>query len=213
MRRVNKKIKFVKQIFQKMETTFTKYIEKITEICPQIKEEHLEQIRKNFSIISIAQKQHYIKAGELQSNIGYIVNGLIRAYYIDENGNEVTVNFLKEGDYATHYPALKENAPSKFYFQSIEPTTIINIPYKFLVELCNESHPVERYLRTTIEEVFAQHLNRIEGFLFENAEQRYINFIKNNPDIFNRISISDLSTYLGIERQSLTRIRKKILSK
>ena len=196
-----------------MEAALKEYIEKIQEICPQIREEHLSQINKNFSITNIAQKHHYIKAGELQSSIGYIASGLIRAYYINENGNEVTVNFLKEGDYATHYPALKENKPSKFYFQSIEPTSIINIQYKFLIDLCDTSHPIERYLRVTIEEVFAQHLNRIEGFLFENAEQRYLNFIKNNPEIFNRISVSDLSSYLGIERQSLTRIRKKILTK
>ena len=52
---------------------------------------------------------------------------------------------------------------------------------------------------------------RIEGFLFENAETRYLEFVKENPDLFNRVSLSHLASFLGIERQSLTRIRKKLI--
>jgi len=51
---------------------------------------------------------------------------------------------------------------------------------------------------------------RIESFLFETAEERYLDFIKDNPDLINRVSISHLSSSLRIERQTLTRIRKKL---
>jgi DNA-binding MarR family transcriptional regulator len=52
---------------------------------------------------------------------------------------------------------------------------------------------------------------RIESFLFENAETRYLEFVQENPDLFNRVSLSHLASFLGIERQSLTRIRKKLI--
>jgi CRP/FNR family transcriptional regulator len=68
---------------------------------------------------------------------------------------------------------------------------------------------LERYGRLIAEEVLKQHQKRIESFLFENAEDRYLDFIKTFPNIHDRVSLSYLSTYLGIERQSLTRIRKK----
>ena len=89
----------------------------------------------------------------------------------------MTVNFIREGEYATHYPALKNGTPSKFYFQCLEPTIIINIPYKELIKHCDESRHIEHYLRLTVEDVFEQHLSRVEGFIFDNAEQRYLNFI------------------------------------
>ena len=54
---------------------------------------------------------------------------------------------------------------------------------------------------------------RIDSFIFDNAEMRYLQFVQNHPDLFNRISITQLSSYLGVERQSLTRIRKKLLQK
>jgi Mn-dependent DtxR family transcriptional regulator len=53
---------------------------------------------------------------------------------------------------------------------------------------------------------------RIESFLFENAETRYLDFIKESPDVYSRVSLTQLSSFLGIERQSLTRIRKKLAS-
>ena len=51
---------------------------------------------------------------------------------------------------------------------------------------------------------------RIESFLFDNAETRYLDFVKENPNLLNRVSLSYLASFLGIERQSLTRIRKKL---
>ena len=54
---------------------------------------------------------------------------------------------------------------------------------------------------------------RIEDFLFMKPEERYIDFVKNNHEIMNRVSLSHLSSLLGIERQSLSRIRKRIALK
>jgi hypothetical protein len=69
---------------------------------------------------------------------------------------------------------------------------------------------LEKYGRLIAEEVLKTQQKRIESFLFENAEQRYRNFIKESPNLSNRVSLSYLSSYLGIERPSLSRIRKKI---
>jgi DNA-binding MarR family transcriptional regulator len=69
---------------------------------------------------------------------------------------------------------------------------------------------LERYGRLVAEEVLKFQQKRIESFLFETAEQRYLNFVKEQPELLSRVSLSHLSSYLGIERQTLTRIRKKL---
>jgi hypothetical protein len=53
---------------------------------------------------------------------------------------------------------------------------------------------------------------RIEGFIFGNAESRYLSFARENPALLNRVSVSHLASFLGIERQSLTRIRKRLVT-
>jgi CRP/FNR family transcriptional regulator, anaerobic regulatory protein len=68
----------------------------------------------------------------------------------------------------------------------------------------------ERYGRLIAEEILKRQQARIESFIFQTAEERYLNFIEYHPTLFNRISLSHLCSYLGIERQSLTRIRQKL---
>jgi hypothetical protein len=68
----------------------------------------------------------------------------------------------------------------------------------------------ERNGRLIAEEVLRQQQRRIESFQFDSAEQRYLDFIKEHPELFNRVSLTHLSSFLGIERPSLSRIRKRI---
>ena len=65
-------------------------------------------------------------------------------------------------------------------------------------------------MRLIAEHLLIKRQNRIESFLFENAQERYLNFIENYTSLQNRITLTHLSSFLGIERQSLTRIRKNI---
>jgi CRP/FNR family transcriptional regulator, anaerobic regulatory protein len=63
------------------------------------------------------------------------------------------------------------------------------------------------------EEILKMQQSRIESFLFLTAEERYLDFTMQNPDLFNRVSLTHLSSYLGIERQTLTRVRQKLAGK
>jgi hypothetical protein len=130
--------------------------------------------------------------------------------FLDNNGNEISVNFIRENRYATHYSAFITRTPSKYYFQCLEPTVLVTISYKHIQEGYEKFPIFERYGRLVAESVLKIQQKRIEGFLFDNAESRYLDFINENPDLFNRVSLSYLASYLGIERQSLTRIRKKL---
>ncbi len=71
---------------------------------------------------------------------------------------------------------------------------------------------MERFGRLVAERVLTNQQQRIESFQFLNAEQRYLEFIETYPELYNRVSLTHLSTYLGIQRQSLTRIRQKLAS-
>lgn len=149
-------------------------------------------------------------ANVIQQEIGFVFQGLIRAFYIDNQGNEITVNFVRENRYATHYTAFITRSPGKYYFQCIEPTILVNLSYDYIQSGYNKFPDIERYGRLIAEEVLKFQQKRIESFLFDTAEQRYLDFIKENPDLFNRVSLSLLSSFLGMERQTLTRIRQKL---
>lgn len=74
----------------------------------------------------------------------------------------------------------------------------------------NQFAGLERYGRLIAEEVLKMLQKRVESFQFETAEIRYLNFISQHPALFNRISLTHLASFLGIERPSLSRIRSNI---
>lgn len=179
-------------------------------MCPKLSDEEIEYFRSGLRIIELKPKHFYIHANALQHEIGFVYQGLLRAFYVDEKGNEITVNFVRENGYATHYTAFISRTPSKYYFQCIEPTMLVTLSYEH-IQAGYEKYPIiERYGRLVAEAVLKFQQKRIESFLFETAEQRYLDFIEENPNLFHRISLSHLSSFLGIERQSLTRIRQKL---
>lgn len=196
-----------------MEIAIKVYLESYKKICHKITEEELLYISKRLTISEFKAKQYYLKAEQIQLSIGYIISGLIRSFYIDDKGNEITIGFFKENEYVTDYGAFVRQKPSKYYLQCIEPSVVVNLPYAVMQEGYDLYKNIERYGRLVTEEVLVMQQTRLESFLFEKAEERYLNFIKRSPDLFNRISLTYLSSYLGIERQSLSRIRKQITSK
>jgi CRP-like cAMP-binding protein len=156
------------------------------------------------------KKEFFIHAGKIQKSIGFITQGLVRAYFVDPDGDEKTVGFYAEGDYATHYPAFITQKPSRYSIQCLEPTTLVCLSFENQQLLYQLSPVYERYGRIIAEEVVKAQQARIESFIFETAEERYLHFMKNKAGLFNRVSLSHLCSYLGIERQSLTRIRQRI---
>ncbi|MCP9756827.1 Crp/Fnr family transcriptional regulator [Lacihabitans sp. CCS-44] len=189
------------------------YLSHYRSVCPEISEEELVYISESLSLSRYKNKQFYMAEGQVQRSIGFLVEGLLRVFYVDERGNEITTWFVKENEYITDYPSFIRQCPAKFNFQCIEPCVVVNLPYTDMQEGYSKFKNIERYGRLVAEEVVVLQQSRIESFLFQNAEQRYLAFMSRNPTLFNRISLTDLSSYLGIERQSLSRIRKSLTQK
>ncbi|RKR04962.1 CRP-like cAMP-binding protein [Flavobacterium sp. 90] len=182
----------------------------VREICPEITDEEMSQYASRLTFQELHKKDFFLQVGKVQKSIGFIANGLVRSSFVDNEGNEITVGFYSEGDYATHYPAFITQQPSKYSIQCLEPTTMVCLSYEDLQWIYKKLPSFEKYGRLVAEEILKRQQARIENFIFQTAEERYIDFIKHHSDLFNRISVSHLCSFLGIERQSLTRIRQKL---
>ncbi len=196
-----------------MEKAYEKYLDSYLKICPQLTEKELDFIRINLSISKFNKGEFYLESGKIQKQMGYVYSGLLRSYYVNEQGKKVTIGFINEDKYASDYPSFIKQKPSKYYIETIEPAVVVNLSYVKIQEAYQKYKNFENYGRAIAEEILIQKQDKLESFLFMNAEERYLHFIENNQNIINRVSVSHLSSLLGIERQSLSRIRKKIAGK
>ncbi|TVZ57113.1 CRP-like cAMP-binding protein [Lutibacter sp. Hel_I_33_5] len=184
------------------------YSNALKKVCPDLNTNELNFHTNKVKVIELEAKKNYLIAGEIQKSLGFVYKGLLRIFYIDKSGEEITITFIKENFYAADYSAFIEQKPSKYYIQTIEPCLLVNIPYHLIQESYSKYKSFEKFGRLIAEKHLNARQNRIESFLFENAEQRYLNFISHNKELLNRISLTHLSSFLGIKRQTLTRIRK-----
>lgn len=195
----------------KKETNY--YFDLFMEQFPQMDIEARRFTRSILSIKKYDKKDFIFKCNEVQKKIGFICYGLARKYYIDDKGNKITTGFIKEKGYTTDYPSFIRQIQTKYYIECLEPSIIVELSYEDLQKAYQKYKDSEMYGRLVAEEVLTRETDRIESFLFETAEERYLNFIIQNKEILNRISLTHLASYLGIKRQSLSRIRSRVAIK
>jgi CRP-like cAMP-binding protein len=179
-------------------------------VNPNIKDAEWSSVESEIVELQIKRKELLFEEGKIQNAIAFITRGLIREYFIDKDGNENTVWFFKENQFVTDYSAFLQNIPSKNTFTCLEPTEVILIPRKVILSSYNTYPSFERFGRLIAEQVLIQLQDRIDGFHFLSAEERYLKYIEKYPDLFQRISLTHLSSFLGIQRPSLSRIRKNL---
>lgn len=193
-----------------MESAIAMYRDSLRSFCPQLTDDELASFLSKLTFKELKKKQLFVQAGKIQKEIGFIAQGLVRSSYLDYSGNEITVGFYSEGDYATHYPSFITRKPSNYNIQCLEPSVIACLSFEDMQWIYQQSPSFERYGRLVAEEILKRQQARIESFIFQTAEDRYLDFMNQHVALYNRVSLSHLCSFLGIERQTLTRIRQRL---
>ena len=195
-----------------MEIAVQLYLNSYKRINPELTDEELEFVKPTISILKLKKKQILIHENEIQDSIAFIYSGLIRSYFINENGKEINNAFFSENEFVTDYLSFIKQQKTKYTFECLEDCTLISIPFETVETAYDKYKNFANFGRKIAEWALENRTKKYESFLYETAEERYLRFIDENKSILNRISLSHLASYLGIERQSLSRIRSRILS-
>ena len=139
-------------------------------------------------------------------------NGLFRYVYVNEKGMEFTKGIIPEHSFVTSYSAMISQTPSYFRIEAMEDAEILEIPYNKWQRL-KESHSYwNSFVLKLVEKGFIVKEKRERDLLLLDAETRYINFLNDFPKLQGRIKQHIVASYLGIQPESLSRIRKKLSS-
>ncbi len=181
----------------------------VRHIYNDINEDALEYFVNGLYEKDLIKNELYIDNQKTHNEIGFIAKGLIRGFYIDDKGNEINTRFLKEGNFATHYKAFISQEPSKYLFKAVEPTQLLCFSYNH-IQNCFRYHPdLDKFGRLMAEAIITKMDSRLESQHFDNAEKRYYDFLREYPDLHNRLSLEQISSYIRITRPALSRLRGK----
>lgn len=178
-----------------------------------ISDEEFEQITQLVYVKNFKKNDIILRHGELCHFIGFLNQGLIRSYYIDDNGKEITTKFFFENCLFTYVEGFIENSASNKTFVALEDCAALMMKKDTLWQLFESNSKFEKIFSIVLMEDLKNIMLADEEKRNENPQIRYLNFQKQFPTAFNRISVKYLASYLGIEPQSLSRIRKRMTQK
>ena len=146
--------------------------------------------------------------GEKQSYIYLILQGMARSYYIDEKGNDITKLFMCENEFLMGEALFMEE--SLEVFEAVENLKCLRFDAKSFKEIVFSDPVFERIYISSLERTIRYKMRREYAFQCLNATERYLEFQKEYPNIENRLPQNLIASYLGITKESLSRIRKKL---
>lgn len=146
--------------------------------------------------------------------LGFITEGVFRSYIIDpKTDEEKNIFFYSANGFVVTFKSFVNQVPCDYHTQALTDATVLCIGIADLLALYKQSHRWETFGRILAQEAFNVAIARTESFLFRSPEERYLDLIKHHPDIFNNVPLYHISSYLGIQGPSLSRIRKRISGK
>jgi CRP-like cAMP-binding protein len=181
------------------------YLKKWTNIS----EKEEEIILSAFEPFSIKKKKDLLSYGNVCTHIDFIVKGCMRSYYVDDNGIEHIYQIRMDNSWISDLESFFSGKPSRYYIEALEDSQLLRITLAELDELYVKVPTLERYFRILFQKAYVNSLNRLSSTMWESATDRYNNLLKKHPDLFQRVPLVYIASYLGITPESLSRIRKQ----
>jgi len=142
----------------------------------------------------------------------YVLNGAFRSYFVNEEGIEHTIQFAIEDWFISDFNSYVNQTPASLFVEVLENSTVHQISYDDVEELCNQNPKFERFFRLVAQKSFAFSQRRVLSNLGKSAEGRYVEFFNLYPIIVKRVPQYMLASYLGMSPEFLSKIKKRISS-
>jgi CRP-like cAMP-binding protein len=137
----------------------------------------------------------------------FILNGCIRSFGL-EDGKEVNVKFFFEDDTACDFVSFRNQEPSKFYLIAMEDSVVYYATKAEAMQVFDNAASLQTLLFRFFQQLFFNEEQDSNNFKLMSPTDRYQFLIEHKPQYLQRISVLHLASYLGISRETLTRIRQ-----
>lgn len=176
----------------------------------EIPADELAKLTCIFQPLTLKTGDFLIRAGEISSQIGFVVAGIFRLYYVNSVGTEFTKSFCPENHFVTAYSALILKQPAQFFIEALEDSLLLVVDYSQYVQLCAENSCWQTINHKLVEALFIKKEKREAELLLDDATTRYQKFLIEYPNLERRVKQYHIASYLGISPVSLSRIRKTL---
>lgn len=160
-------------------------------------------------IIEKEKGEHVFMQGDSDKSLYFVQSGLLKAYYISEEGKESVKSFLLPDSIIGSLTSAYAEENCSFSLFCLEPTTLKKLPFQILYEYGKKDLDVANHLIEVLLQLAMKKEKREYEFLCLSAEERFCMLEKTNPVLLEKVTQNDLARYLGITPVGLSRIKKR----
>lgn len=160
--------------------------------------------------LELKKGDFFWETGKVSKHVGFMTSGILRVYYTNDNGEEITHYFVEENHWLSDWDNPDQRLMPVANLQAITECSFV----AFLKADWNTLIRSVDGLNDIIQKIIIKHkskkLERRSPLITENTTARYLSFLEQYPNMVNRIPLSYVASYLGMKQQSLSRVRKSI---
>lgn len=190
-----------------MHQNLISYINRYTTLPLTSDEEAL--IVATFKPKKFRKKQYFLQEGDVCKYAGFIVKGAMRQYSVDDKGIEHIVQLYIENYWANDRESSTMLTPSVYNIDAWEDTDILLVTRADMLDLMAKIPSMTEMIRSMDERNAIANQRRLNSTISNTAEKRYEEFAKNHPQFIQRFPQHLIASFLGITKETLSRIRKQ----
>lgn len=171
-------------------------------------EELLQKVMDAFYIRNLKKGDYLIECGKHPAELCFLMKGLLRGFFTDQQGNEITDSFIVSVG-CTAMPYADFTKPSPINIMALEDSQVMVIPIQLVRELLAEHIEIAHIYNKLLLLGAAEHWEIKTALYQHTAEQRYEWFLKRYDGLINRVPHIHIASFLGITPVTLSRLRRK----
>ncbi len=172
-------------------------------------EDDFKLVSPYLKTLKLAKKEYFVNLNQKITHIGFIVKGIFRTYYISEKGNEITTCFCYEKGFINTMQLSMAQINTPCAIQAIEPSELLIMSFDDLNKLFSQSKNWLTLAYKSTQMGVINLFNFSTNMSEKEAFDKYNEFNRLNPGLVNRVPLQYLASYLGISKETLSRVRKK----
>ncbi len=174
---------------------------------PDLNEESLKLIFNNASIIKPKKGSKLIHEEKRHHYLYLILEGSVKCYYL-KGSKEICTWFKFKDEFIGTLPTY-ERHPSKETIELLEDSELIRFNTEPLKELVKKDLSIAHLFFSVLFDYTLWLENRLHQLQFMTSQERYYALVDSTPELLQKVSLTDIASYLGISRETLSRIRKQ----
>lgn len=178
----------------------------------KLTDEDVQMCKDFFEPVLVPKNKILEESGNIPKKLYYVVSGYLRIFHFDESGEEVTSHLNCPPGFITSYVDFVNQTKSYSNVESITESELLRISKADLDMLMSKSLALREFSTYVFQQSLAYNENRNKDLVSLTATERYKKLITNNPEIVHNVPVQYIASYLGIKPESLSRIRKQIIS-